>query len=35
MDITEKVLKAYSNIENQRLKAIVSLLIKHLHASKK
>lgn len=32
MDITEKALKAYSNIENQRLKAIVSLLIKHLHA---
>jgi catechol 1,2-dioxygenase len=32
MDITEKVLKAYSNIENQRLKSIVSLLIKHLHA---
>jgi Catechol dioxygenase N terminus len=32
MDITEKVLKAYSNIENQRLKSSVSLLIKHLHA---
>jgi len=32
MDITERVLNAYSNIENPRLKSIVSLLIKHLHA---
>jgi catechol 1,2-dioxygenase len=32
MDFTEKVSKAYSNIENQRLKSIVSLLIKHVHA---
>jgi hypothetical protein len=30
--ITEKVLNAYSNIENSRLKFIVSDLIKHLHA---
>lgn len=30
--LTEKVLKAYSHIESPRLKAIVSLLIKHLHA---
>jgi hypothetical protein len=32
MDMTEKVLNAYSNIENPRLKSIISLLIKHLHA---
>lgn len=32
MDITERVLDAYSNIENPRLKSIVSVLIKHLHA---
>jgi catechol 1,2-dioxygenase len=32
MDITERVLKAYSNIENPRLKFIVLELIKHLHA---
>jgi catechol 1,2-dioxygenase len=32
MDFTERVLNAYSNIENPRLKAIISLLIKHLHA---
>jgi hypothetical protein len=32
MDFTEKVLKAYSNIEDPRLKSIVALLIKHLHA---
>jgi catechol 1,2-dioxygenase len=32
MDITERVLKAYSNIENPRLKFIVLQLIKHLHA---
>lgn len=31
-ELTEKVLKAYSNIEDPRLKSIVSLLIKHLHA---
>ncbi len=30
--LTEKVLRAYSNIENPRLKFIVSVLIKHLHA---
>jgi len=30
--LTERVLKTYSNIENQRLKFIVSTLIKHLHA---
>jgi catechol 1,2-dioxygenase len=30
--LTEKVLNAYSNIENPRLKSIVSILIKHLHA---
>ena len=29
--LTEKVLNAYSNIENPRLKFIVSALIKHLH----
>jgi len=32
MDFTERVVKAYSNIENPRLKFVVSLLIKHLHA---
>jgi catechol 1,2-dioxygenase len=32
MDITERALKAYSNIENPRLKFIVLQLIKHLHA---
>ena len=32
MEITERVLNAYSQIENPRLKSIVSLLIKHLHA---
>jgi len=32
MDFTERVLNAYSNIENPRLKVIVALLIKHLHA---
>src|SRR6267143_1760891 len=32
MDFTEKVSKDYSNIENERLKSIVSLLIKHVHA---
>ncbi len=32
MDLTEKVLKAYSNIEDPRLKDIVAVLIKHLHA---
>jgi len=31
-ELTDKVLKAYSHIENPRLKAIVSLLVKHLHA---
>ena len=31
-DLTKKVLNAYSNIENPRLKTIVSVLIKHLHA---
>jgi catechol 1,2-dioxygenase len=31
-DFTEQVLDAYSNIENPRLKFIVALLIKHLHA---
>lgn len=29
---TEKVLRAYANIENPRLKFIVAVLIKHLHA---
>ena len=32
MHFTERVLNAYSNIENPRLKFIVSQLIKHLHA---
>ncbi len=32
MDITERVLSAYSKIENARLRSIVSLLIQHLHA---
>ena len=32
MDFTEKVLKAYSNIEDPRLKFIAAVLIKHLHA---
>jgi catechol 1,2-dioxygenase len=32
MDFSERVLKAYSNIENPRLKFIVAQLIKHLHA---
>ena len=32
MEITERVLNAYSQIENPRLRSIVSLLIKHLHA---
>jgi catechol 1,2-dioxygenase len=32
MDFTERVLNAYSNIENPRLKFIVSQLIKHVHA---
>jgi catechol 1,2-dioxygenase len=32
MDYTERVSNAYSNIENPRLKFIVSQLIKHLHA---
>ncbi len=32
LDFTEKVLKAYSNIEDPRLKFIVAVLIKHLHA---
>ena len=32
MDFTERVLSAYSNIENPRLKFIVSQLIKHVHA---
>jgi catechol 1,2-dioxygenase len=32
MDFTERVLNAYSNIENPRLKLVVSQLIKHLHA---
>jgi catechol 1,2-dioxygenase len=32
MDFTERVLNAYSNIENPRLKLIVAQLIKHLHA---
>ena len=31
MDFTERVLNAYSNIENPRLKFIVSQLIKHVH----
>lgn len=31
-DFTEKVLTAYSHIEDPRLKSIVSILIKHLHA---
>ena len=31
-DFTEKVLKTYSNIEDPRLKFIVAVLIKHLHA---
>ena len=31
MDFTESVLNAYSNIENPRLKFIVSQLIKHVH----
>ena len=31
-DFTGKVLTAYSHIEDPRLKSIVSLLIKHLHA---
>jgi catechol 1,2-dioxygenase len=31
-DFTGKVLDAYSNIENPRLKFIVAVLIKHLHA---
>jgi catechol 1,2-dioxygenase len=30
--LTERVLKAYANIENPRLKFIISVLIKHLHA---
>lgn len=32
MDFTERVLNAYSNIENPRQKFVVSQLIKHLHA---
>jgi catechol 1,2-dioxygenase len=32
MEFTERVLNAYSNIENPRLKFVVSRLIKHLHA---
>lgn len=32
MDFTERVLNAYSNIENPRLKFIVSQLIKHVHS---
>ena len=32
MGFTEKVLQAYSNIEDPRLKFIVATLIKHLHA---
>jgi catechol 1,2-dioxygenase len=32
MDFTEKVLQAYANIEGPRLKFIVAVLIKHLHA---
>lgn len=31
-ELTEKVLKAYSNIDNPRLKSVISILIKHLHA---
>jgi catechol 1,2-dioxygenase len=31
-EFTEKVLKAYSNIDNPRLKSVISILIKHLHA---
>lgn len=31
-EFTEKVLKAYSDIDNPRLKSVISLLIKHLHA---
>ena len=31
-EFTGKVLTAYSHIEDPRLKSIVSLLIKHLHA---
>lgn len=30
--LTARVLKAYAQIDNPRLKSIVSLLIKHLHA---
>jgi len=32
MDLTQRVLNAYERIENQRLKSLVLLLIKHLHA---
>ena len=31
-DVTPKVLDAYSNIEDPRLREIVASLIKHLHA---
>jgi catechol 1,2-dioxygenase len=31
-EFTEKVLKAYSDIDNPRLKSVISILIKHLHA---
>ncbi len=30
-EFTEKVLKAYSDIDNPRLKSVISILIKHLH----
>jgi catechol 1,2-dioxygenase len=33
MDFTERVLNAYSIIENSRLKFVVSQLIKHAHVS--
>jgi hypothetical protein len=32
MDLTSRVLIAYEKIENQRLKSLVLILIKHLHA---
>jgi catechol 1,2-dioxygenase len=31
-EFTDKVLKAYSDIDNPRLKSVISILIKHLHA---
>jgi catechol 1,2-dioxygenase len=35
MDFTERVLDAYARIDDPRLRTIVSILIKHLHASVK